>query len=107
MAFVTDLWESIFTPGVTPSLIVATHASFAALLITLIGLLFATHNIHFIILTVLASSLWAAITWFIKEVEANKNSQVESQGEKPDKSEVGIATSKKTPRTTRRVSRKI
>jgi hypothetical protein len=103
MAFITDLWESIFTPGTTPSLILATHLSFGALLVTLIGLLFATRNIHFVILTVLASSLWAAITWFIKEVEAvKKNQQLEQQETVKSKAQTtAMATSQP-----KRISRK-
>lgn len=75
MALAIDLWESIFTPGTTPSLVIATHVSFAALLVTLIALLVATKNIHFVVLTVLASGLWVAITWFITELKLEKERQ--------------------------------
>jgi hypothetical protein len=75
MEFIIDLWNSILTPGTSPALIKATHASFAALLLTLIGLLISTRNFHFIILTILASGLWIAITWFISELEALKKQQ--------------------------------
>ncbi|KAF5094041.1 hypothetical protein D0Z00_003730 [Geotrichum galactomycetum] len=77
--FTQDLWNSILTPGTTPALIKATHFSFAALLTTLAFLLVATKNIHFVFLTIIASGLWAAITWFIKEVELEKQRQQQQQ----------------------------
>lgn len=67
MDFVSNLWESIFTPGTTPTLVKATHGSFVALEITLIGMLIATKSLHFVALLVLATGLWIAITWFINE----------------------------------------
>lgn len=89
--FAQDLWSSILTPGTSPALIKATHFSFAALLATLLFLLVATKNIHFVFLTTIALGLWAAITWFIKEVELEKQRQQqlqskEEQAEKTDDS---------------------
>jgi hypothetical protein len=78
MTFVTDLWESIFTPGTTPALVRATHFSFAALVLLLISLLVATWNLHFLALLVIASGLWAAVTWFVGELEAEKARQAEA-----------------------------
>lgn len=84
--FVFDLWDSIFTPGTTPALIYATHGSFTCLVLTLTGLLVATRNPHFVALLTLSLCLWAAITWFIAEVEKEKKRQgVENLGDKsPD-----------------------
>ena len=68
--FLTDLINSIFTPGPTPSIIVATNASFAALQLVLLVLLILTYSIHFLILSVLSAGLWWAINWFVTELEA-------------------------------------
>ncbi|KAK9240624.1 ER protein Pkr1-domain-containing protein [Lipomyces kononenkoae] len=70
--FFTDLWDSIFTPGTTPTLIRATHYSFAALLVTLVALSIATYNKHFFFLTAIAGCLWGTLTWFIGELEKLK-----------------------------------
>lgn len=77
--FGTDLWKSILTPGVTPVLVQATHASFAALLTVLIGMLVATKSLHFVALSLIAVSLWAAITWFIGEVRKIQEEQKEQK----------------------------
>ncbi|ODV89964.1 hypothetical protein CANCADRAFT_24012 [Tortispora caseinolytica NRRL Y-17796] len=65
------LWDSIFTPGVTPALIAATHVTCALLLLTLSSLFLYTWNYHFLALFLIASALWASVTWFIKELEAS------------------------------------
>ena len=69
-AFITDLISSIFTPGPTPSIIIATNGSFAALQIVLFVLLILTHSIHFVVLSFLCAGLWWAINWFVTELEA-------------------------------------
>ncbi|EDO14815.1 hypothetical protein Kpol_339p2 [Vanderwaltozyma polyspora DSM 70294] len=69
--FFVQLWESIFSPGTTPQLIIATHASFFALLLTLASLIYTTGgNIHFIIMFALASVLWLTVIWFIYELQS-------------------------------------
>ena len=68
-SFFVDLWKSVFTPGPTPSIVVATNVSFAALQVVLISLLVATHSVHFAVLSFLCASLWWAINWFIRELE--------------------------------------
>jgi hypothetical protein len=68
--FFTDLFTSIFTPGPTPSLIVATNASFACLQVVLLILLVTTYSIHFLILSCLSAGLWWAINWFVAELIA-------------------------------------
>ncbi|KAI0889898.1 Pkr1-domain-containing protein [Annulohypoxylon maeteangense] len=67
-SFMQDLWESIFTPGTTPTLLVATNATFACLQLVLLLLLVATYSIHFIILSFLCGGLWWAINWFAAEL---------------------------------------
>ena len=87
LKFVTDLWQSIMTPGVTPVLVQSTHASFVALLFVLVGMLIYTHSIHFLILTIIASGLWGAITWFVAEIRKIELEKKELEG-KSDKTDV-------------------
>ncbi|KAI6785683.1 uncharacterized protein J7T54_006017 [Emericellopsis cladophorae] len=67
-SFVTDLWESIFTPGPTPTLLRAANATFLALQLTLAGLLFATYSIHCVILSIICAGLWCSVNWFAAEL---------------------------------------
>lgn len=69
-AFLTDLFQSIFTPGPTSTLLVATNISFACLQLVLLLLLIATYSIHFLILSFLSAGLWWAINWFVTELNA-------------------------------------
>jgi hypothetical protein len=69
-AFITDLFQSIFTPGPTSTLLVATNVSFAGLQLVLLLLLIATYSIHFLILSFLSAGLWWAINWFVSELKA-------------------------------------
>lgn len=117
--FAQDLWMSVLTPGTTPALITATHASFASLLVILLFLLYATRNIHFVFLTIIASGLWAAITWFIYEIEQDKIKQQLLKQEQPENEAtknvtasstavIGDSTSKSSvSATTKSKSRKI
>ena len=86
-SFVTGLWESVFQPGVSPQLILATHISFTALLATLGWLIFVTHgNIHFIALFIIASLLWITVIWFIAELKSAKllsNEELDKKTEEP------------------------
>ncbi|KAI0548996.1 ER protein Pkr1-domain-containing protein [Xylaria curta] len=70
--FVEQLWESIFTPGPTPSLLIATNVTFAALQLVLFILLIATYSVHFVALSLLSGGLWWAINWFATELNAAK-----------------------------------
>jgi len=67
--FLEDLWGSVFTPGTTPTLLIATNASFAALQFVLLLLLLATYSIHFLVLSILSAALWYAINWFAQELQ--------------------------------------
>jgi hypothetical protein len=71
-SFVTELWESVFTPGTTPVLLKATNLTFAALQITLFALLIATYSVHFVALSILCAGLWWSINWFATELAAAK-----------------------------------
>lgn len=77
--FFQDLWESIFTPGPTPSLLIATNVTFAALQFVLAALLLATYSIHFIILSFLSAGLWWAINWFARELQANHDRELKEK----------------------------
>lgn len=79
--FLTDLFTSIFTPGPTHSLLVATNVSFAALQVVLLILLIVTYSVHFIVLSVLCAGLWWSINWFAAELEIAKQKEKE-QGTK-------------------------
>lgn len=95
-SFVTELWESVFTPGTTPALIKATHASFILLIISLSSLVFLSRSIHFINLLVISILLYASVIWFVHELQQAKlkdNPDLVKEGEgeekgKEDKKEV-------------------
>ncbi|MCJ1233198.1 hypothetical protein MMC14_001153 [Varicellaria rhodocarpa] len=70
--FFTNLWESVFTPGPTSTLITATNTAFAALQAVLLALLLATYSVHFVILSFLCAGLWFAINWFVNELQSAK-----------------------------------
>ncbi|GKT48304.1 V-type proton ATPase catalytic subunit A [Colletotrichum spaethianum] len=67
-SFITNLWESIFVPGPTPTLVRAANATFASLQVLLAVLLLTTWSIHFVILSFLSGFLWFAINWFVNEL---------------------------------------
>ncbi|KAE9581021.1 V-type ATPase assembly factor pkr1 [Colletotrichum fructicola] len=73
--FVVKLWESIFTPGPTPTLLVATNATFAALQVLLLLLFVGTYSIHFVILSFISGGLWYSINWFAREIALNNEQQ--------------------------------
>lgn len=115
--FLTNLWTSVFTPGPTPTLLIATNVTFAALQVTLFALLIATYSIHFLILSVLCAGLWGSINWFAREllvaqeqVEAEKKREARRAGkEGADAGEESEATGTETEvedgRTVRRSMR--
>ncbi|KAL9603803.1 MAG: hypothetical protein Q9219_000912 [cf. Caloplaca sp. 3 TL-2023] len=84
-SFLTDLFTSIFVPGPTHSLLVATNVSFAALQTVLLILLLLTYSIHFIVLSVLCAGLWWSINWFAAEVEVARQEKKEQEAkDQPD-----------------------
>ncbi|KAF5241819.1 hypothetical protein FAUST_3615 [Fusarium austroamericanum] len=78
-AFVVKLWEDIFTPGPTPTILKAANASFAALQTVLFCLLLATYNIHCVILSVLCGGLWWSVNWFAAELAIAQREQREKE----------------------------
>ncbi|KAG5982197.1 hypothetical protein E4U54_006407 [Claviceps lovelessii] len=79
-SFFIDLWESIFTPGPTPTILYATNLSFGALQLVLLALLFATASIHFVVLSVLCGGLWWGINWFARELALVREQEREQDG---------------------------
>ncbi|VUC33901.1 unnamed protein product [Clonostachys rosea] len=69
-AFFVELWESIFTPGPTPTILRATNITFAALQLVLLLMLAATYSIHCVVLSVLCAGLWWSVNWFAAELKA-------------------------------------
>ncbi|KAH0526414.1 hypothetical protein TsFJ059_009735 [Trichoderma semiorbis] len=86
-SFFVELWEGIFTPGPTPTILKATNITFAALQVVLLSLLFATYSVHFVVLSVLCGGLWWSINWFARELRVaqaaeemkNKNKQLDER----------------------------
>lgn len=74
-----NLWSSVFTPGTTPTLLVATNCTFALLQAVLFALLIATYSIHFLILSVLCGGLWYSINWFAIEIQAAQAKEAEAE----------------------------
>ncbi|KNG84001.1 ER membrane protein (Pkr1) [Aspergillus nomiae NRRL 13137] len=103
VSFVEDLWASVFTPGPTPTLLVAANATFAALQLVLFLLLLATYSIHFVVLSVLSASLWWSINWFAQELiavqaqEAEKTQSKELVTDEDDDDKRRSEASRKTP----------
>lgn len=77
--FFENLWESIFTPGPTPTLLIATNASFAALQLLFFALFLGTYSIHFVILSFLTGGLWYGINWFAKEIQIAQKAEEEAK----------------------------
>jgi hypothetical protein len=103
-AFITDLFQSIFTPGPTSTLLVATNVAFACLQVVLGLLLIATYSIHFIILSFLSAGLWWAINWFVAELklaqaveEEQKRRLQEQEGDSDTEAETVIDTGDTVP----------
>ncbi|KAF3480367.1 uncharacterized protein GIQ15_05714 [Arthroderma uncinatum] len=86
-AFFEELFSSIFTPGATPTLLIATNATFAALQVVFFALLLATYSIHFVVLSCISGALWYSINWFAAEIKAESERQrkLEESKEKDDK----------------------
>ena len=107
--FFQDLWESIFTPGPTPSLVVATNVAFATLQTVLLVLLAATHSVHFVVLSTLCGGLWWAINWFVAELkasearEATRAQREQSAGDSDTEVEVAAVGSRGAPPGSREV----
>jgi hypothetical protein len=78
-SFLEDLWGSVFTPGPTPTLVVATNVTFAVLQAVLAILLLLTHSIHLAVLSALCGGLWWGINWFIAELQKAEKAEEEAR----------------------------
>lgn len=105
--FFAALWESIFQPGTTPQLVIATHVSFVALLCTLGWLIHATKgNPHFYALFLIALCLWASVIWFIQELKSVDLKNNEQLGKKEEE-EKPVEETREQPRSSTVRSRKL
>ncbi|KAI2636200.1 ER protein Pkr1-domain-containing protein [Xylaria nigripes] len=84
--FIEQLWDSIFTPGPTPSLLIATNVTFACLQLVLFVLLIVTYSVHFVVLSFLSAGLWWAINWFATELNAAKAKEETEKGQAEQRS---------------------
>ncbi|KAI3011204.1 hypothetical protein CBS147346_1405 [Aspergillus niger] len=94
--------RDIFTPGPTPSLLIATNVTFAALQALLFALLLATYSIHFFVLSILSGALWWSINWFaqeLRQVQAQEAEKEKQSEEEPAESQAKSDGSRKTPAT--------
>jgi hypothetical protein len=104
-SFFEELWNSVFVPGPTSTLLVATNASFACLQLVLLLLLLATYSIHFIVLSLLCGGLWWSINWFVTELQATTESgsaegmEQEEKNSGPDKVPLGDSDTETEPPT--------
>ncbi|KAM0437735.1 hypothetical protein ACHAPT_002100 [Fusarium lateritium] len=78
-SFFVELWEGIFTPGPTPTLLKAANGSFAALQLVLLLLLVATYNVHCLVLSILCAGLWWSVNWFAAELAVAQREQREKE----------------------------
>lgn len=86
-SFFEDLWQSIFTAGPTPTLLLATNVTFACLQLVLLALLVATYSIHFVILSFISAGLWWSINWFASELQAVQAEEEAKEKERQQQSE--------------------
>lgn len=84
-SFFVELWEGIFTPGPTPTILKATNVSFAALQVVLLSLLYATYSVHFVVLSVLCGGLWWSINWFARELKIAQAAEAERKKREEEK----------------------
>ncbi|KAK5056565.1 hypothetical protein LTR84_012096 [Exophiala bonariae] len=98
-SFLEELWNSIFTPGPTPTLLIATNAAFAALQLLLFVLLIATYSLHFLVLSTICGGLWYSINWFAVEIAREQKIQKESEAKKEKSPEPDNASDTETENT--------
>jgi len=67
-SFMENLWQSVFTPGPTPTLLIAANASFGGLQVLLFALFFMTYSYHFVALSIICGGVWWGINWFAAEL---------------------------------------
>ncbi len=60
------IWESVFTPGMSPQVVLFMNMSFIALFVTLFVLAILTEgNLHVLLLLILSVTLFATVQWFV------------------------------------------
>ena len=83
------LFDSIFQPGTNKGLLICTHVSFVALIVTLSSLVYiSNYNIHYINLLIISVLLYVTVNWFIIELGKTKlftNEELEVEINKPKK----------------------
>lgn len=94
-SFMTELWESIFVPGPTPTLLRAANVTFGILQVLLAVLLYATYSAHFVALSVISAGLWWSINWFARELSIAKEEQ-KRQEEREEKDKADAARQHET-----------
>lgn len=104
MSFIVELWNSVFTPGLTPTLVLATHITFAFLLLTLSVFVFLTRSIHLVNLLVISILLWVTLTWFINELK--KETEKEKSGDTNEVTKTATASAVEKPKVSQPVQRK-
>ncbi|KAL6930397.1 hypothetical protein ACO0R3_003515 [Hanseniaspora guilliermondii] len=81
--------DSIFQPGTNKGLLICTHVSFVALIITLSSLVYISkYNIHYINLLIISILLYITVNWFIIELGKTKlltNEELEDKANKTKK----------------------
>lgn len=85
--FLVALWSSVFTPGPTPPLLLATNVTFGALQFVLLALLIATYSVHFFALSLISAALWWSINWFARELQASEAADRENKRKEKERVE--------------------
>ncbi len=63
---IEEVWESVFTPGMNPRVVLFMNISFIALFVTLLFLAVLTEgNMHVLFLLVISVSLFATVQWCV------------------------------------------
>lgn len=81
MGYFRELWDSVFTQGVTPVQERTLDFAFGALMGINLVLLFVTRSVHFVVLQVLTAGLWWGTKWFIGEYKVALADKAQSNGE--------------------------
>jgi len=65
-SIMSDLWKSIFEPGINRGVIIAMHATFLSLIVSLVSLLVISgeyRNPHIWLLFIIVLFVYGAMTW--------------------------------------------
>eukprot|EP00842_Homolaphlyctis_polyrhiza_P004332 jgi/Hompol1/48/HPOL_002428-RA len=73
---IVEVFESIFTPGLSPRVQMVMHIAFAVLTLNFAALLILSDfNLHVVVLLVVSGLLWATTTWFLGVVQEIKTTE--------------------------------